>query len=47
MANRLCVQGELGRVLNEVRDQVQYTILLYLQREPNGITWGSTRYNGN
>lgn len=47
MENYLCAQGELGKVLNEVRTQMQYTVLSYPQRDPQGITWGSPKYNGN
>lgn len=38
---------ELQRVLTEVRKQMQYTVLSYPERDPEGFKWGDPRYNGN
>lgn len=40
-------QEELQRVLTEVRKQMQYTILSYPERDPQGFKWGNPGYNGN
>lgn len=38
---------ELQKVLHEVRQQMQYTVLSYPERDPHGFKWGSPSYNGN
>lgn len=41
------MKNELRRVLEEVRQQMQGTVLSYPERDPRGFTWGSPKYNGN
>lgn len=38
---------ELEKVLNEVRKQMQTTVISYEKRDPEGIVWGKSSYNGN
>lgn len=45
--NKMRKQEELQRVLNEVRQQMQYTVLSYPERDPHGFQWGDPGYNGN
>lgn len=40
-------QEELKKVLAEVRRQMQYTVLSYPERDPDGFKWGNPGYNGN
>lgn len=40
-------EPELSRVLQEVRNQMQYTVLSYPERDPVGFKWGDPAYNGN
>lgn len=40
-------EAELNRVLSEVRKQMEYTVLSYPERDPDGFKWGDPRYNGN
>lgn len=40
-------ETELNKVLSEVRKQMEYTVLSYPERDPNGFKWGDPRYNGN
>lgn len=39
--------NEFKEVLNEVRKQMEYTVLSYPERDPNGYKWGNPGYNGN
>lgn len=39
--------NELQRVLQEVQQQMQYTVLSYPERDPHGFKWGNPGYNGN
>ena len=38
---------ELDKVLNEVKRQMQYTVISYEQRDPDGFKWGNPKYPGN
>lgn len=38
---------ELKRVLDEVRQQMAYTVLSFPERDPHGFNWGNPGYNGN
>ncbi len=40
-------ETELNKVLSEVRKQMEYTVLSYPERDPNGFKWGDPQYNGN
>lgn len=39
--------NELDRVLQEVRKQMEFTVLSYEQRDPEGWRWGDPNYPGN
>jgi len=39
--------NELQRILKEVQQQMQYTVLSYPERDPHGFKWGNPGYNGN